>query len=74
MSPTWFVFHCDLLSIKTPNFHWHHIINGTISMQVDGLIKLMNGDNTGPINLGNPGKFICAFVSVFLPRSEQIDL
>jgi UDP-glucuronate decarboxylase len=24
---------------------------------VDGLFRLMNGDNTGPINLGNPGEF-----------------
>jgi len=23
--------------------------------QVDGLIRLMEGPNTGPINLGNPG-------------------
>lgn len=25
--------------------------------QVDGLIRLMEGDNTGPINIGNPGNF-----------------
>merc|ERR1712157_264480 len=24
---------------------------------VDGLIRLMNGDHTGPINLGNPGEY-----------------
>jgi UDP-glucuronate decarboxylase len=24
---------------------------------VEGLIRLMNGDHTGPINLGNPGEF-----------------
>jgi UDP-glucuronate decarboxylase len=24
---------------------------------VDGLIKLMNGDHTGPINIGNPGEY-----------------
>ena len=24
---------------------------------VDGLIKLMNADHTGPINIGNPGEF-----------------
>lgn len=24
---------------------------------VDGLIRLMNGSHTGPINIGNPGKF-----------------
>lgn len=23
--------------------------------QVDGLIRLMEGENTGPINIGNPG-------------------
>lgn len=33
----------------TQNF-WHFI-------KVDGLIRLMEGDNTGPINLGNPGNF-----------------
>lgn len=25
--------------------------------KVDGLIRLMEGDNTGPINIGNPGEF-----------------
>jgi len=24
---------------------------------VEGLIRLMNGEHTGPINLGNPGEF-----------------
>jgi hypothetical protein len=24
-------------------------------LKVDGLIRLMEGDNTGPINIGNPG-------------------
>ncbi|KAL4610454.1 hypothetical protein ACB092_08G051300 [Castanea dentata] len=24
---------------------------------VDGLIRLMEGENTGPINIGNPGEF-----------------
>ncbi|KAG2552891.1 hypothetical protein PVAP13_9KG487800 [Panicum virgatum] len=28
-----------------------------VADMVDGLIKLMNGNNTGPINLGNPGEF-----------------
>jgi UDP-glucuronate decarboxylase len=28
-----------------------------VSDLVDGLIRLMNGDYTGPINLGNPGEF-----------------
>ena len=28
-----------------------------VADMVNGLIKLMNGDNTGPINLGNPGEF-----------------
>lgn len=28
-----------------------------VSDMVDGLIKLMRGDNTGPINIGNPGEF-----------------
>ena len=26
--------------------------------KVDGLIRLMEGEHTGPINLGNPGKFV----------------
>ncbi|KAL3654311.1 UDP-glucuronic acid decarboxylase 3 [Castilleja foliolosa] len=25
--------------------------------KVDGLIRLMEGENTGPINIGNPGEF-----------------
>ena len=25
--------------------------------QVDGLMKLMNGDNIGPINIGNPTEY-----------------
>jgi len=28
-----------------------------VSDLVDGLIRLMNGDHTGPINLGNPGEY-----------------
>ncbi|KAK4772517.1 hypothetical protein SAY86_014292 [Trapa natans] len=28
-----------------------------VSDLVDGLVRLMEGDNTGPINLGNPGEF-----------------
>ncbi|KAF5794849.1 putative UDP-glucuronate decarboxylase [Helianthus annuus] len=28
-----------------------------VSDMVDGLIRLMEGNNTGPINLGNPGEF-----------------
>lgn len=28
-----------------------------IPYQVDGLIRLMEGDNTGPINIGNPNEF-----------------
>jgi hypothetical protein len=41
---------------KLSVYIWHHLITGTISMQVNGLMKLMNGENTGPINIGNPGK------------------
>ncbi|GER31865.1 UDP-glucuronate decarboxylase [Striga asiatica] len=29
-------------------------------VKVDGLIRLMEGDNTGPINIGNPGEFTMA--------------
>lgn len=28
-----------------------------VSDMVDGLVKLMEGNNTGPINIGNPGEF-----------------
>ncbi|KAK9283979.1 hypothetical protein L1049_012237 [Liquidambar formosana] len=28
-----------------------------VSDMVDGLVRLMEGDNTGPINIGNPGEF-----------------
>ena len=27
------------------------------TVKVDGLIRLMEGENTGPINIGNPGCF-----------------
>ena len=27
-----------------------------VSDMVDGLMRLMEGDDTGPINIGNPGK------------------
>ncbi|KAL6570953.1 UDP-glucuronic acid decarboxylase 5 [Orobanche gracilis] len=30
---------------------------GLVLPKVDGLIRLMEGDNTGPINIGNPGEF-----------------
>jgi hypothetical protein len=61
MLPIWFVFHCIL--------NWFVVGQKTVSalyqlchsLQVDGLIKLMNGNKTGPINLGNPGKFNLCF-------------
>lgn len=28
------------------------------NLKVDGLIRLMEGDNTGPINIGNPGYYM----------------
>lgn len=28
-----------------------------INLQVEGLIRLMEGDHVGPFNLGNPGEF-----------------
>ena len=37
------------LFLKT--FFFPHIL------KVDGLIRLMEGDNTGPINIGNPGYY-----------------
>ncbi|CAL4938785.1 unnamed protein product [Urochloa decumbens] len=43
-----------------------------VADMVDGLMKLMNGNNTGPINLGNPGKFIS--VILLLPQSLRFSL
>jgi hypothetical protein len=31
--------------------------NASIFLQVEGLMKLMDGDHIGPFNLGNPGEF-----------------
>lgn len=31
-------------------------------LKVDGLIRLMEGEHTGPINLGNPGNFYADLV------------
>lgn len=31
---------------------------GSHCAQVDGLYRLMNGEHTGPINLGNPGALL----------------
>jgi len=38
----------------------HELIIGLflIKSQVDGLIRLMEGEHTGPINIGNPGEFV----------------
>lgn len=73
MLPIWFVFHCIL--------NWFVVGQNTVSalyqlylsLQVDGLIKLMNGNNTGPINLGNPGK-IHLYFSLLLLHSELLNL
>ena len=37
-----------------------------VIFQVDGLIRLMEGGHTGPINIGNPGKDICFILSSLL--------
>ena len=37
-------------------------------LKVDGLIRLMEGEHTGPINIGNPGYMI----SDFLTRNYMI--
>lgn len=40
--------------------HFYKIVIPTClpCVQVDGLYRLMNGDHTGPINIGNPGAFL----------------
>ena len=46
---------------------------------VEGLIRLMNGEHTGPINIGNPGEFtirqlaelVCERINSDLPLIEQ---
>ena len=49
-----------------------HLTNGTISMQVNGLMKLMNGDNTGPINIGNPGKLLLQKKYILRQRANNL--
>ncbi len=43
---------------------------------VDGLVRLMNGDYLGPVNLGNPGEFtileLAALVNEFIPNTPEI--
>jgi hypothetical protein len=34
-------------------------------------MKLMNGNNTGPINLGNPGKFHVSILQLFSARERD---
>lgn len=57
MSLIWYVN--ELLSWSlllyefAPNAFFPLVLN---TLKVDGLIRLMEGDNTGPINIGNPGE------------------
>lgn len=57
MSQTWYArvafLHIDLFHLIGV---WHLKILFQM-LKVDGLIRLMEGENTGPINIGNPGEF-----------------
>ncbi|PIA28912.1 hypothetical protein AQUCO_06500035v1 [Aquilegia coerulea] len=45
-----------------------------VSDMVDGLIRLMEGDNTGPINIGNPGGnlVVCLVLSLLVDPAVKI--
>lgn len=57
MSQTWYArvafLHIDLFHLIVV---WELKILFQM-LKVDGLIRLMEGENTGPINIGNPGEF-----------------
>lgn len=57
MSQTWYArlafLHIDLFHLIV---EWQLKILFQM-LKVDGLIRLMEGENTGPINIGNPGEF-----------------
>lgn len=62
MSQTWYA----VLSTHDPCkllFSVMEVLNLLFSiLKVDGLIRLMEGEHTGPINLGNPGNSYPEFV------------
>ncbi|ONK76956.1 uncharacterized protein A4U43_C02F1640 [Asparagus officinalis] len=37
--------------------HSPHVHQSFVNLLVDGLMRLMEGEHTGPINIGNPGEF-----------------
>ena len=38
---------------------------------VEGLIRLMNSDHTGPVNLGNPGEYTILQLAETIQRHDQ---
>jgi hypothetical protein len=65
MSLTWYARACYLdcfsvVGLNHVNTNWGLVLLLTQKslfpmLKVDGLIRLMEGENTGPINIGNPG-------------------
>lgn len=58
-------------------FNWKCIITDFdcivfLGYKVDGLIRLMEGDNMGPINVGNPGSYQNSIVDLSL-RNKNYD-
>ncbi|CAN1282968.1 UDP-glucuronic acid decarboxylase 3 [Linum perenne] len=49
------VSHGEPLTVQKPGTQTRSFCY--VSDMVDGLIRLMEGENTGPINIGNPGEF-----------------
>lgn len=45
--------HFEFVIDIVANFIWFFFFHE----KVDGLIRLMEGEHTGPINIGNPGEF-----------------
>eukprot|EP01006_Ploeotia_vitrea_P036878 TRINITY_DN66068_c10_g4_i2.p2 TRINITY_DN66068_c10_g4~~TRINITY_DN66068_c10_g4_i2.p2 ORF type:complete len:224 (-),score=127.05 TRINITY_DN66068_c10_g4_i2:142-813(-) len=45
-----------------------------VSDLVDGLMKLMNGDHTGPMNLGNPGEYSILELAQLIQKTVNPDV
>ncbi|KAK8502089.1 hypothetical protein V6N13_038600 [Hibiscus sabdariffa] len=45
-----------------------------VSDMVDGLIRLMEGENTGPINIGNPGEFTMIELAEAVKENPEVKI
>ena len=60
-SGTFWVFWWSCTCLFANHFYFHLLKNGVqqfaVNLQVEGLMRLMEGEHVGPFNLGNPGEF-----------------